>query len=131
MKSILVLLVASLLSCGLLSTAAVACGDASSSVCAQRQTIVIRLDVKKLPHQAVSLLTGSIKRTAKLTASLPREVGAQMQTGTENTQVAFRAATGQTQSTFQRFSAEVTALSLKFLRSACSYFLALLSGLMR
>jgi hypothetical protein len=131
MRPVLVLLFASLMLVALLSTTAVAGVKNPTTISVQQERIVIHLNVKALPHQAVSLLAGSVKHAAKFTGSVPREVGAQMQAGTDNAQVAFRAATGQTQSTFQRLSGEVAALSLHVLRSASSYFLALLSGLMR
>jgi hypothetical protein len=134
MKRTCVLLVTSLILFGLLPAGAFACdhhGASSTAVCAQQRIVMIRIDVKDLPHLAASLTARSVKQAARLSSQLPRELNKQMQTGTDNAQVAFRAATGQTQSTFHRISAEVALLSLQLLRGAFSYFSAALSGLLR
>jgi hypothetical protein len=135
MKSTWILLVASLLLLGLISANAAACGGNCVGCCGTTaqasHRVVLRMDVKQLPHQLVQLAAKSVKWSAHYAAKAPHELARQMRTGTGKVQVACQAATGQTQSTFQRVSAEVTSLSLQVLRGACSYFLALFSGLLR
>ena len=135
MKRTWVLLVTSLILFAFFSTAAFACGAScaccGSTATSAQQTIVIRMDVKELPHQLAGLTARSVKQAIKLSTRLPHELSRQMQTENVNAQIAMRAATGQTQSTFHRISSEVALLSLHLLRGAFSYFSAVLSGLLR
>ena len=95
--------------------------------------IVVRMDVraKALPHDVASLTAKSVKLAIHGAMRVPHHLAHQMQVGSDRAQVAFHAATGQTQNSFRRISAGVTSLSLQLLRGACSYFWALISGLLR
>ncbi|HEY3296920.1 MAG TPA: hypothetical protein VGL38_15920 [bacterium] len=106
-------------------------GPQTPAQAVSQQVIVIHIDVKDLPHQAASLTARSIIHGIKFAAHAPGHIKSELRTGSGKAQVAFQAATGQTQSTFQRISAGVTSLSLQLLRGAFSYFWALVSGLLR
>jgi len=136
MKRNLLLIFAGLLVISIMSASASACGNGCScrsysSSSARRQQIIIRVDASDLPGQAARFLAQSVKQSVKFAAHLPGHVKRQMRIGSDKTQFVFHAATRQTQSTFQRISAGVTTLSLQLLRGVCSYFWALISGLLR
>jgi len=139
MKLAWTLLLANLILFGVMATGAYACGAACGccgrttqpAMSTDLQVIVINVDVKDLPHQAVKLGAQSLVHAVKFASHMPGHIRQQMRTGSDKAQVAFHAATGQTQSTFQRITAGVTSLSLQLIRGVCSYFWALISGLLR
>lgn len=133
MKRRLALLLTILILFGLMANTVFACnaGRVGFSGAPLKRQIVLRIRAMGVPRQAMRLLTHSVKQSARFAAHMPRHIRRQLQSGSIKAQVAFHAATGQTQSSFHRISAGVTSLSLQLLRGAFSYIWALLSGLLR